>query len=170
MLSRFSFFSVFKEHYATFYRANTNDVSKQPSFWEKRLHLYIPILIGSLIVFAIQKNNLPDVFITFLTTFLSIFCGLLFSFVIILKGEFKNALNTDNQNEVILVRETYSNTFYCIYMALFALLLIAIYALFKNFLFLSLCLEVLILSTGISFIFSLFIVLKRLYKICKPEI
>jgi hypothetical protein len=164
---KFDFHRIFVDHFNTFRNLTTQKLQ-----WFVIIILFFVPLVFSFYISSLSLNLAG--FVDVLGNVYSIFCGLLFNLLVLMKNEYKEAVNTPPQKQ--LVNQTYSNISFCISISLLGLLSLAIREIpidkISSFdCFNSLCeisVNALTLYLFVVFIINLCMVMKRIYKICKP--
>ncbi len=192
LFERISFNNIIMDHLKTFHVYRDNKINIIEVFE----YFLWPVIPTAIVLFVFE--SLSSELSTILTTFYSIFCGLLFSFIIVLQTEFRRFIETKETDSQQLVKETYSNASFSIVLSIIAISQLFIYEIIKQPLprnvknlferlvskffnnseiighYIKLCfsffLEALIVYTSILFLLTLLIVVKRLYRICRPSL
>jgi hypothetical protein len=181
LLKSLDFKQIWVEHKESFtpYRSQNVD---NVSFFTYLLCPLIPaIIIGSLPIKA--DSDLITVFITLY----SIFCGLLFSFIVLLKAEHKGFSSENTPELKKLVEYTYSNVSFSILLSMVSIFLLLTFHLLLNLLkneafkkgyeprlIEFLCNSVPVFLGAVTYLTTLFlltlnIILNNLHEICRPS-
>lgn len=174
-LSEFSKFNVkdiIVDHFES-YKDNRNDKYQLGLITTV---FFCPFLIGIVLGFLrLDLSQLTEI----LGNVYSIFCGLLFNLLVLMKNEYKEAVNSEITSTQKLIDETYANVSFCILVSLLGLLSLACESipicstevlgrtfLCNQYFYLP---NFFIVFLFLIFVFNLFMAIKRIYRICRPE-
>jgi hypothetical protein len=173
LVTRFDIIRIISDHCLTF----RDSISRK---WH--IEAIVVCLILPIVFAAVCMVYFPDIskLTEILTNVYSIFCGLLFSIMVLMRSEFKEAVTSSVPSTARLIKETYSNISFAIVISLFGLLSLALNAI--NICSLACITKTqyfcsakswdlrvfLVVFLFTLFVLNMFIVIKRVYKICKP--
>ncbi len=176
MLNKLGLLAIIKDHIGTLKNHRTNKLYYPDIF----LFFILPLIISLLLI--IFKVLLNDTMANALITSFSVFAALLFNLLLLIydvsSKSFINPNHKDKQGlKKEILRQIYINISFCIIVCIYAVVVLIFYFLkIKNCVFIiaSICslppiLSFLVYYISGLFILTLFMVLKRIYKLLKEE-
>lgn len=153
--SKTKVWKICKDHIKTLYNAETGKIY----WWDLIVFFCFPLAL-SLILVLYFRLDIENYVGTLITVF-SILCGLLFNFLVLILGTSKKDANSWF-NKVL--NETYSNISYEILVSLLCVILLCVFE-YVTLSWLSIVINIAIVFLSINFVFTIFMVLKRVYSL-----
>ena len=162
--SKINVFKIIKDHHNTLVDYRTGRYKKTDLF----TFYFVPISSTAILVhylgFRIGSEQT-----SILITALSIFAALLFNLLLLTHSiVIRNLNQEENNNKISLLKEIYVNISYAILISILTIITLLIHVVFSNAL-LSLIITWLTSFAVLNFIFTLLLILKRIYSVLEDE-